>query len=170
MDEAYFQRFHDEMVATRLIGWRRQRQTGIALAVVGGLGCIASAATVRPEAAVLAVLTAALGFWALKRLEKRRHRWLTVQRGLPIYGAKVEVELDGWQLVLRADRSDELTAIAAGELVESPRGWFVTYDTAHLSRAPTQKASAWIPHAFEPPIARDTFAAALDETFSVRRR
>lgn len=176
MDEAYFRAFHAEMVATRLTGWRRQRQVGVVLALVGCVGTVLSAAWLRPEAGVIAVLTAAFGFWALKRLQKRRERWLLYQRSLPIFGAQVEVELDGWQLVQRADRIHDVTAIATGEIRESPRGWFVTYGGVALGTptsdgaVSTERASAWFPHAFEPPIDRDAFAAALDETFTVQRR
>lgn len=175
MDEAYFRRFHAEMVESRLSGWRRQRAIGVIFTLVGIAGAVVALGWMRWEASVVAVLMGVFGVWTLRRLAKRRDRWLWYQRRLPIFGARVEVELDGARLVQRADQTNDVVSIPAGEVIESRNGWFVTYEVVHLgTRASdeavsTEKASAWIPHAFEPAISRDAVAEALGETFVVRR-
>jgi hypothetical protein len=176
MDDAYLREFHGEMVRVRLPRWRLHARVasfclGAAILCVGwGL------AVGRVEVLLFAMLSAVLGGGMHWRLRRRRERWLAYQRRLPTFGARITTEVDRGRLVQRSDRQTDVVAIPTGELVESPRGWFVTYDILLMGTevtdpsVSTQRASAYLPEsAFEQGVTRDGFAAELAATFRVQR-
>ena len=135
------------------------------------------------KSTVLRAIAGLIGDWTGgiaingEKLGHRRDRWLTFQRELPTYGAHVAVEVRDGQLVQTSDRVPDVLGIRRGEILESPRGWFVTYDIVHMGTQPTaravntRKASAWLPaDAMSPPAPRDAFAAAVASAFRVVRR
>jgi len=175
MDEAYYRTFHAEMVATRRPNGRRPRAVGVVFVILGTVFAVALVGMASLAASGAALFVAGFGVWSLRRLNQRRERWLAYQRRLPIFGATVIYELDGGRILQRADRKGDVLGIPAGEVIGSRSGWFITYDVVHLgTRASdeaisTDRASAWIPHTFDPPVSRDEVAARLSETFSVKR-
>lgn len=177
LDDAYFVAFHEEMVATRLPRWRWHRRVAVASlgSAVAMLGWTLLSA--RADTLALALVFALVGGGMTWRLRRRRDRWLAFQRELPTYGAHVAVEVRDGQLVQTSDRVPDVLGIRRGEILESPRGWFVTYDIVHMGTQPTdravntRKASAWLPaDAMSPPAPRDAFAAAVASAFRVVRR
>ena len=176
MDEPYLREFHAEMVATRLPRWRFHRRGAFAsLALSGGL-LIWAATTGRTDAGLLGCIVLGGALTMLWRLRRRRDRWLDYQRRLPTFGAQLETALVRGRLVQKSDRSSDVLAIPTGEVLESPRGWFVTYDIVQLGTevtddaVNTRRSSAYLPHrSFEPPVSRDVLAEALAFGFQVRR-
>lgn len=177
MDEAYLREFHEEMVATKLPRWRlHERVANGSLAV--GLVLLAWALwSDRVDAFGLAIVVGLVGSGMSWRLRRRRERWLAYQRRLPTFGARVVVDVGEGELVQTSDRSTDVLAIRRGEIVESPRGWFVTYDVVHLGTEPTddtvhtQRASAYLPNrGFEAGFTREAFVEALDWSFAIQRR
>jgi hypothetical protein len=176
MDEPYLLEFHAEMVATRLPRWRFHRRVALGSAGLGVLLSVWAASTGRTDAGVLAAIVLVGAAALLFRLRRRRERWLSYQRRLPHFGALITTALDRGRLVQSSDRGTDVLAIPTGEVVESPQGWFVTYDTVRLgtevtdASVSTARASAYLPHrSFEPPLSRDALAAELAHGFTVRR-
>jgi len=176
MDEAYLREFHGEMVATRLPRWRlHARVAWGSVATSSGLLAWALGSN-RADVFGLALFVGMVGGGMLWRLHRRRERWLIHQRRLPTFGARVAMEVGDGELVQTSDRTSDVLAIRRGELLESPRGWFVTYDTVHLGTEPTDdtvstsRTSAYLPAAgFDGGATRDAFVEALDLDFAVKR-
>jgi len=176
MNDAYLRAFHEQMVRTRLPRWRFHARVANACLLFALLSAGWGLATGGLDVLVLSAAAATFGGGMHWRLRRRRERWLTYQRRLPSYGARITTTVDRGRLVQRSDRQTDVVAIPTGELLESPAGWFVTYDILLLGTevtdpsVNTQKASAYLPHSgFEPGTTRDAFAAALAPCFEVRR-
>jgi len=177
IDEAYHREFHGEMVATQLPRWRLHRRVAWASA---GLAVVLLAWTVasgRADTLCLAVGVAlvAAGLWW--RLHRRRAVWLRTQRRQRGFGAHLTVRVEDGQLVQTDDRGGATQCIRWGEVVESPRGWFVTYDTVFPSTdldAPATEVrdgTAYLPRrGLDEGVSRDDVARALEATFALRRR
>ena len=177
MDEAYLREFHGEMVAVRLPRWRLHARVAWGSVATAAVLLGWSLWTDRVDAFGLALLIGLVGGAILWRLRRRRERWLAYQRRLPTFGARVVVDVGEGELVQSSDRSTDVLAIRRGEIVESPRGWFVTYDVVHLGTEPTddtvhtQRASAYLPNrGFEGGFTREAFVEALDWSFAIQRR
>jgi hypothetical protein len=176
MNDAYFREFHDQMVATRLPRWRLHRTVARASLVTAAATTVWTLASGRADTLALALVSGLVGGALTLRLHQRRRRWLGYQRRLPVFGATVTVELSGGQLVQSSDRATDVQAIRRGEVLQSPNGWFVTYDTVHLGTTPddeavsTRHASAYLPRSsLQSPATDDEVAAAFAPAFTVRR-
>lgn len=176
LDDAYLREFHAEMVQTRLPRWRFHKRVASVCLGLSLLGIGYGVATGRTEAIALAAVSAVFGAGMHGRLWQRRERWLAHQRRLPTFGARVTTTVDRGRLVQRSDKQTDVLSIPSGEIFESPRGWFVTYDIVLMGTevtdpsVSTQRASVYLPQAnFAPGATREAFAAAVAPTFEVRR-
>ena len=176
MDEAWHRAFHAEMVDVRLVRWRLQRRLSWSAVVLGAGQVVIATLLWMPVGLGVGALFAALGMGSLLRQHRRRERWLQAQRELPSFGATLGYHFENGMLIQTAETTGEVLGIPRGHVTESPEGWFVRYQTAHLGSWPTDDvvrtadASIWLPHAaVDPPTTRDAFAQRLSEVFEVRR-
>jgi len=176
MDDAYFRRFHTELVAHAKPGWRIQRRLGaVAMAAGLGLGVVGWGAG-HQVAALIGLGLAGLGLAMISELVRRRRAWLSYQRQRPVFGREIVFVVHRGQLVRVAPGEPDMRVELTGRAEELQEGWrlparILAMDAPPEGDAVSQtEASIYLPHdACEPPASRDALARLFEGMEIVRR-
>ncbi len=167
MNESYFREFHEEWIATRGVGWRRDRMTIRLVAASGIAAVIAAVVANRREFLYLAggLLLIAL-FEGWKRF-RRKSVWLNHCKTIPWYGRTMRLVLRGGALLQENAFEGDPRFQRTGAILATPNGYLVRYEAPERIDVPSRAisgvdASVYVPHrAITPAMSKADFTRRI---------